>query len=93
MIHYIVQRERYSNDAHIKLTFTILRAEFWKLLIGETENIKTILENYCRYFSVTDITIVRALSLKNKEKDKNSFLYQNLPIEERVSFDIFMHEA
>lgn len=92
-IHYIVQRERFTNDAHIKVIFTILRAPFWKLMIGEKDNIKIILENYCRYFSVTDITIVRALNLKNKDKDISSSLYQYQPIEERVTFDIFMYET
>lgn len=92
-IQYIIQRERYSNDAYIKVIFTILRNPFWKLLVGENENVKVLLENYSRYFSVTDITIVRPLSLKHGKREKKSVFFQIQPIEERVTFDLFMHES
>lgn len=91
-VNYIIQRERYTNEVNIKLIFTILRAPFWKLVIGEQENIRHILENYCRYFSVTDITIVRALILQNKEEAKKSSIFKKLPLEDRVSFDLNAHE-
>ena len=92
-VNYIIQRERYTNEVHVKLIFTILRAPFWKLVIGEQENIRNILENYCRYFSVTDITIVRALILQNKDEAKKSSIFQKLPLEDRVSFDLNAHEG
>ncbi len=91
-VNYIIQRERYTNEVNVKLIFTILRAPFWKLVIGEQENIRNILENYCRYFSVTDITIVRALILQNKDEAKKSSIFQKLPLEDRVSFDLNAHE-
>lgn len=92
-IYYIIQRERYTNDAYVKIIFTILRNPFWKLLVGETENVKVLLENYSRYFSVTDITIVRPLSLKYGKREQKSVLFQIQPIEQRVTFDLFMHES
>ena len=91
-IFYIIQRNRHTNNAEIKLIFTIIRFPFWKLLIGETDNIKTILENCCRYFSVTDITIVRTMSFQNRGINKSCLLKQMQPIDERVSFDLFMTE-
>ena len=88
----MIQRNRHTNDAEIKLIFIIIRFPFWKLLIGENDNIKTILGNCCRYFSVTDITIVRTMKLQNRGNNKSCLFKQIQPIEERVSFDLFMTE-
>jgi hypothetical protein len=92
-ITYIVQRERYSNDARIKVILTILRQPLWVLLISESQNLKSLLENYSRYFSVTDITIVRPFNLKPSKKLIKKPLFQPQTIEERVSFELFIKDS
>jgi hypothetical protein len=92
-LNYIIQRERYTNDAQLKITLTILEKPFWVQLSNESENLKQILENYCRYFCVSDITIVRPFILSNESKKKNPIIFQSQSIEERVSFDLFVNES
>jgi hypothetical protein len=91
-INYIIKRERFSNDAQLKITLTIIKQSLWMFLKNESDSLKGILENYCRYFSVSDITIVRPLLFQTDGK-RNKSLHNHIPpIEERVSFDLYMHE-
>ena len=92
-INYIIKRERYTNDVEIRIVLTILRQSLWKYLIDEPENLKKILENYCAYFSVTDITIVRPVFFQNRHTITQTSIFIIPPIEERVSFDLFMYES
>jgi hypothetical protein len=92
-LNYIIQREIHTNDAQLKITLTILAKPFWGHLSNESENLKQILENYCRYFCVSDITIVRPFFLSNESKKKSPILFQPQSIEERVSFDLFVNEV
>jgi hypothetical protein len=91
-IYYIIKRERYSNDVQVKIVLTVIKQSLWMFLKDETESLKRILENYCRYFSVSDITIVRPLLFQTDGKRSKSLHNHIPPIEERVSFDLYMHE-
>lgn len=90
-ISYIIQRERCTDDAEVKITLTILEKTIWMNLSNESDNLKQMLESYSMYFSVSDITIVRPYLLKQGANEKNP--HQIPPIEERVSFNLYVTEV
>lgn len=88
-INYIVSREQFSNDADIKIILTILKKPFWNNLFNEPFNLKKTLRNYAAYFSITDVTIVRPLSLTIRSNKVKQLLVEIPKLEDRVSFEFF----
>jgi hypothetical protein len=63
-INYLIRRENHTNQADIKIIFTILDSGFLKKPFSEPNNLKDLLERFCRYFTISEVLIVRPI-LKN----------------------------
>jgi len=86
-INYVLSRKKYTNDCEIKVVFSIQRTSIFRKLIKESQNLKRLLETYCRYFSVSDILIVRPYTQKRGKLNGNEIITN--PIEERLSFEMY----
>lgn len=87
--NYIVSREYFSDKAKIKVILTIFRNPLWDIFQGEPYNLRQILESYCRYFSISDITIVKPYNFLIGERKSNPVMSGIAKIEDRVSFECF----
>ena len=87
-LKYIVSRNQFSNSAEIRIIMSIIKKPLWILFVYDPYNLKSILESYCNYFSVKDITIVRPLNFEGSNKI-STIIIPTPPIEERVSFEFF----
>ena len=86
-LHYVLRRKQYTNDIEIRVTMNIIKKPLWLILIEEPYNLKNLLEQYSRYFSVKDVTIVRPFLLSHARKSQNEIVLPK--IEERISFEFF----
>ena len=86
-LHYVLRRKQYTNDIEIRVTMNIIKKPLWLILIDEPYNLKNLLEQYSRYFSVKDVTIVRPFLLSHARKSQNEIVLPK--IEERISFEFF----
>jgi hypothetical protein len=86
-INYVLSRKKYTNDCEIKVVFSIQRTSIFRKLIKESQNLKRLLETYCRYFSVSDILIVRPYTQKRGKLNGDEII--TTPIEERLSFEMY----
>ena len=86
-LNYILSREQFTNDVEIRVTMNIIKKPLWLILIDEPYNLKNLLEQYSRYFSVKDVTIVRPFLLSHARKSQNEIVLPK--IEERISFEFF----
>ena len=87
LLHYVLSREQFTNDVEIRVTMNIIKKPLWLILIDEPYNLKNLLEQYSRYFSVKDVTIVRPFLLSHTRKSQNEIVLPK--IEERISFEFF----
>ena len=86
-LNYILSREQFTNDVEIRVTMNVIKKPLWLILIDEPYNLKNLLEQYSRYFSVKDVTIVRPFLLSHARKSQNEIVLPK--IEERISFEFF----
>lgn len=86
-LHYVLSREQFTNDVEIRVTMNVIKKPLWLILIDEPYNLKNLLEQYSRYFSVKDVTIVRPFLLSHARKSQNEIVLPK--IEERISFEFF----
>jgi hypothetical protein len=91
-IEYIVRRDRYSNEIEFILVISILKVRLWREITRENAGVRKSLENYIRYFSITNYSVVRPLKLKSS-RIKEMPSTKIPPIEERVGFDLNMRES
>jgi hypothetical protein len=86
-INYVLSRKKYTNDCEIKVVFSIQRTTIFRKLINESQNLKRLLETYCRYFSVSDILIVRPYRQKRGKSTGDEIT--TIPIEERLTIEMY----
>jgi len=91
-IEYIVRRDRYSYEIEFILVITIFKVRLWREITRENDKVRKSLENYCRYFSITNYSVVRPLKLKSS-RNKEMPPINIPPLEERVGFDLNMRES
>jgi hypothetical protein len=87
-LNYIVSRDQCSDSVELKVTLSISKKPLWILFIYDPNILKSILESYCNYFSVKEVTIVRPFNFGGSNKT-SSDINTAPPIEERVSFEFF----
>ena len=80
-LNYLVSRNQCSDSVEIKITMSISKKPLWILFIYDPNILKSILESYCNYFSVKEVTIVRPFNFGGSNITP--------PIEERVLFEFF----
>ena len=92
-LNYIVSRDQFSNSAEIRVTISITKKPLWILFIHDPRILKSLLESYCNYFSIKDLTIVRSFNFGGSNKISTTVAKPNPPIEERVSFEFFKNSS
>lgn len=90
-LNYTIQREQYTNDINIRIVMVMMRNPIWKDLQNEPDNLKMLLERFCRYFSVTDVSIVRHYLSFFSPRTRNLQNEYSVPkLEERINFEVFV---
>jgi len=91
-LSYIVSRDEFSSSAEIRVTMSITKKPLWIIFIYDPRILKRILESYCNYFTVKDVTLVRPFNFGGSNKISTA-TNPNLPIEERVLFEFFRNSS
>lgn len=86
-LNYVISRKKFTNDSEIKVVYSIFKTTIFRGLLKESQNLKRLLENYCRYFSVSEILIVRPYNRKREKSSEDEI--SHTPIEERLSFEMY----
>lgn len=88
-LSYIICRDYFGNEDEIKVVLKIHTGAPMRALNFESYNLKTLLSNYCRFFSIKDIIIMKSArtEIEGNKSDPNSI---SMPkIQDRVFFEYF----
>lgn len=89
ILTYVVSKTSLSKDYEVSVTLSISKNPLWGRYFDEPRNLKSLLQSYCNYFSIKDITIVRPF--KRFERNTASSL-NTLPLEDRIFFEFYKHQ-
>jgi hypothetical protein len=92
-LNYILYREpfTFTNDIQIKVMMVLMRRPTWGEMKNDSENLKKNLEKFSRYFSVSDVSVVRQCRTffsSSGKQDTNT--HQTTNIEDRVVIQLSM---
>ena len=90
ILTYVISKSILSKDYEVSVTLSIRKNPLWARYFDEPRNLKTLLQSYCNYFSIKNITIVRPF-----KRFERNVATPNIPIplEDRIFFEFFKHQS
>ena len=89
ILNYIVCRDYFGGEDEIRILFKTLPKPTEGILTGKGYNLKTLLQNYCKYFSIKEVTVLKSLRVEQEGKRYTSSSLVIPKIEDRVYFEYF----
>lgn len=90
VLSYIIGKTILSKDYDITVTLSIKKNPLLAKYYDEPRNIKTLLQSYCNYFSISDIKIVRPFKRFQPNVSTHTI---SPPLEDRIFFEFFKHQS
>jgi len=89
ILNYIVCRDYFGGEDEINVIFKIFPSNSETTISGEKFRLKSVLRNYCKYFSVKDVTVIKSLRAEKAGKILATKELTIPNIEDRVYFEYF----
>jgi len=90
VLTYVISKTLLSKDYEVAVTLSIKKNPLWAKYSDEPRNLKTLLQSYCNYFSITEIRIVRPF----KRFERNVVTpHISIPLEDRIFFEFFKNQS
>jgi hypothetical protein len=89
ILTYVISKTLLSKDYEVSVTLSIRKNPLWARYFDEPRNLKTLLQSYCNYFSITDIRVIRPFNRFERNVGKPHIA---IPLEERIFFEFFKHQ-
>jgi hypothetical protein len=90
VLSYIIGKTILSKDYDIAVTLSIKKNPLLAKYYDEPRNIKTLLQSYCNYFSISDVKIVRPFKRFQPNVSPHTI---SPPLEDRIFFEFFKHQS
>jgi hypothetical protein len=88
-LRYVVNKWILNDKVDIKVLLMVQKRSFWNKIVEDPYKVKKTLENYCKYFSLSETSLVRPYSFHCKKSKENSAIFHKLDIKKRVSFEYY----
>jgi hypothetical protein len=90
VITYVISKTLLSKDFEVSVTLSIRKNPLWARYFDEPRNLKSLLQSYCNYFSITEIKIVRPFKRFERTVATPNI---SIPLEDRIFFEFFKHQS
>jgi hypothetical protein len=85
-VEYTIRRKRLSGESKMEVLLQINSSSLWSKFFNNPRKFKGIIKDYSKYFSITNVRILRSFK---KLKNKRDALSSLIPIEERIHLEYF----